>query len=128
LYEVPDSDTIRISTMLGRLTIPVRLQEMLVEASSEGKNLTQKLQQELPTLDISALDSMELFSNGPLPSAPASNETHIMSRDPVPAAAPAPKSPEAKESKKTETDLDAEGRSYSIEEYVKLKKSKTPAG
>jgi hypothetical protein len=124
LYEVPNSSTIKISTMLGRLTIPVRLQEMLIEASSEGKNLTQKLQQELPTLDISALDSMELFSNAPLSaSMQAPSDTHIMERTSMPAAA-ATKAEPAKEKKATDTDLDT-GHSYSIEEYVKLKKTKT---
>ena len=123
LYEVPNSASIKISTMLGRLTIPVRLQEMLIEASSEGKNLTQKLQQELPTLDISALDSMELFSNAPLSaSMQAPSDTHIMERTTMPAVSSKPET--AKEKKATDTDMDA-GQSYSIEEYVKLKKTKT---
>ncbi len=78
LYEVPNAKTIIISTMLGRLTIPVRLQEMLVEASSEGKNLAQKLQQELPTLDISALDSMDLFSQK---TSTSERDTHILERE-----------------------------------------------
>jgi len=121
LYEVPNSTAIKISTMLGRLTIPVRLQEMLVEASSEGKNLTQKLQQELPTLDISALDSMELFANGPMPTA-SSGDTHILERN----ASASGAQPKPTDNKKAE-DADLEARSYSLEEYVRLKKSKSPA-
>ena len=135
LYEVPNSTTIKISTMLGRLTIPVRLQEMLVEASSEGKNLTQKLAQILPTLDISALDDMDLFSNGPDPrQAPTGSETNVLSRDAVAGAAasyptePAPSAKETKEAKEAkDAELDLENRSYSLEEYVKLKKAKSPA-
>jgi hypothetical protein len=125
LYEVPNSTTIKISTMLGRLTIPVRLQEMLIEASSEGKNLTQKLAQVLPTLDISALDDMDLFSNGPEPrSAPLEPAVAAQPGAASYASGTAPK--EAKEGSK-EADLDLENRSYSLEEYVKIKKSKTPA-
>lgn len=135
LYEVPNASSIKISTMLGRLTIPVRLQEMLVEASSEGKNLTQKLQQILPTLDISALDEMELFSTGPAPSG-SSGDTHVLERAQAPAA-PAAAAPSGSassvfpkpgaEPKKAE-DADLEARSYSLEEYVRLKKTKSPAG
>lgn len=121
LYEVPNSNSIKISTMLGRLTIPVRLQEMLVEASSEGKNLTQKLQQVLPTLDISALDSMELFSAGPEPAA--GHDTHVLERE-QPAQATASRAAEPKK----QDDADLESRSYSLEEYVRLKKAKSTAG
>lgn len=123
LYEVPNSSTIKISTMLGRLTIPVRLQEMLVEASSEGKILSQKLQMELPTLDISGFDDMELFST----SAPKKgSDTAILAR----AEAADRLAAETMAIGKTESsanDLDLEQRSYSLEEYVKLKKAKTPA-
>src|SRR4051812_21430037 len=115
LYEVPNSTSIKISTMLGRLTIPVRLQEMLVEASSEGKNLTQKLQQELPTLDISALDNMELFASGPMPTA-GSSDTHILERNGATASA-AGAQPKSSDTKKPD-EVDIEGRSYSLEEYV----------
>jgi cell division GTPase FtsZ len=132
LYEVPNATTIKISTMLGRLTIPVRLQEMLVEASSEGKNLTQKLAQVLPTLDISALEEMELFSSGPDTRQQATgSETNVLAREAAPAGS-APESAtgkgkDAKDSKESKEEVDIEGRSYSLEEYVKLKKSKTGA-
>lgn len=136
LYEVPNASTIKISTMLGRLTIPVRLQEMLIEASSEGKNLSQKLAQELPTLDISALDDMELFSNGPAPQAAASSDTHVLAREAAASTATTGSSYAAEPAQPTaaataaakESDLDIESRSYSLEEYVKLKKQKSPAG
>ncbi|MEO7427168.1 MAG: hypothetical protein ABI036_18415 [Fibrobacteria bacterium] len=129
LYEVSNSTSIKISTMLGRLTIPVRLQEMLVEASSEGKNLTQKLAQILPTLDISALDDMELFANAPDPRSPA--DTTAFARESATAniPEPAPKVKESTEFKPSakEADPELENRSYSLEEYVKIKKSKSPA-
>jgi len=121
LYEVPNSTTIKISTMLGRLTIPVRLQEMLVEASSEGKNLSQKLQQELPTLDISALDSMELFAPGP---EAKGSDTAILAREAE--ARYAAELSAAARSDSAQSDADVENRSYSLEEYVKLKKAKSP--
>lgn len=136
LYEVPTSSTIKIASMLGRLTIPVRLQEMLVEASSEGKNLTQKLQQVLPTLDISSLDDMELFSNGPDPRQPAvESDTQVLARESAVAAAefkpdnaPAESATASQSPASKESDLDLENRSYSLEDYVKLKKAKTSAG
>lgn len=121
LYEVPGSSTIKICTMLGRLTIPVRLQEMLVEASSEGKNLTQKLQQELPTLDISALDSMELFSNEPMNTPAAASDTQMMARE------HANRADSARNESSGDASDELEKRSYSLEEYVKIKKSKSPA-
>ena len=124
LYEVPGSTTIKISTMLGRLTIPVRLQEMLVEASSEGKNLSQKLQQELPMLDISALDDMELFSQTPESKA---SDTQILAREASDAARQAAESSTIIPRPDATVDLDSENRSYSMEEYVKLKKAKSPA-
>jgi cell division GTPase FtsZ len=117
LYEMPNSSSIKISTMLGRLTIPVRLQEMLAEASSEGKNLNNKLQQELPTLDISSIEGMELFSTGP--SANRETDTHILSREMQGSSGEATRGGE-----------DAsmlENRPYSLEEYVRLKKTKSPA-
>ncbi|MDQ2999654.1 MAG: hypothetical protein M3Y08_00125 [Fibrobacterota bacterium] len=132
LYEVPNSDTIKICTMLGRLTIPVRLQEMLIEASSEGKNLTQKLAQELPTLDISALDSMELFSDALTPRAETSSDTHIMAREAAAntgtTGASYTSEPAPTANISNETNLDLENRTYSLEDYVKLKKQKSPAG
>jgi cell division GTPase FtsZ len=123
LYEVPNSSVIRISTMLGRLSIPVRLQEMLVEASSEGKNLTQKLQQELPILDISALDSMELFAPS---NERKGSDTHTLARD-VAEARLAAEASTAIRIEATQAEIDQESRSYSLEEYVKLKKAKSPA-
>lgn len=122
LYEVPNSTTIKISTMLGRLTIPVRLQEMLVEASSEGKNLSQKLQQELPTLDISALDNMELFAPGP---EAKGSDTAVLAREAE--ARYAAETSAAAKPDSALSDADLENRSYSLEEYVKLKKAKSPA-
>jgi len=133
LYEVPNSSTIKICTMLGRLTIPVRLQEMLVEASSEGKNLTQKLQQILPTLDISALDDMELFATGPEPRSGSGRETHVLEREGGPVKPAAPSAPEAETASgdtatgSREPEPDLENRTYSLEDYVKLKKAKTSA-
>jgi cell division GTPase FtsZ len=132
LYEMPNSSNIKISTMLGRLTIPVRLQEMLTEASSEGKTLNAKLQQELPQLDISALDAMELFSiPGTTGRIEGGSDTHILARDAA-ALAPAftteipkasqPLSPAPSEG----ADLE-DNKSYSLEEYVKKKKLKASA-
>ena len=131
LYEMPNGSNIKISTMLGRLTIPVRLQEMLTEASSEGRTLNAKLQQELPTLDISALESMDLFAQ-PGPAPTAGSDTNILAREsgaatsgfsnPIPANPPETPKADGSES----TDLE-DNKSYSLEEYVKIKKLKTSA-
>ena len=123
LYEVPNSTTIKISTMLGRLTIPVRLQEMLVEASSEGKMLSQKLQMELPTLDISGFDDMELFANPPLKKG---SDTAILARAEEADRLAAESYAAGKNESTAQSEIDLENRSYTLEEYVKLKKSKTP--
>jgi cell division GTPase FtsZ len=132
LYEVPNSSTIKICTMLGRLTIPVRLQEMLIEASSEGKNLTQKLQQILPTLDISALDGMELFASGPEPRAGTGSDTHILAREAANLKAGNPPASDSTsgnaQAGSREPEPDLENRTYSLEDYVKLKKAKASAG
>ena len=141
LYELPSSaNTIKICTMLGRLTIPVRLQEMLAEASTEGKNLTQKIQQVLPTLDISALESMELFSSGPEPRVQhqITSETQVLNRDtgasygsnnvPAYAADRSAGDGSSDTSENQDGQDNSESRSYSLEEYVRLKKLKSPAG
>ncbi len=111
LYETPPgTSTVKISSMLGRLSIPIRLQEMLAGASSEGQNLKQKINQELPTLDISALEDMELFSNrSESRSVRSLKDTAILARSEITAA----------------TTVVLENRPYSPEEYVRLKKSST---
>jgi hypothetical protein len=131
IYELANSETIKISTMLGRLTIPIRLQEMLMEATSEGMNLAQKFQQEMPTLDMSALDGMDLFgSTANLHGndrqryqegleAQYNHGFEVASHENpqasvVPELEPNPVPDEAE-------------RSYSLEDYVKIKKSKTSA-
>jgi len=121
LYELPSGNTIKISTMLGRLTIPVRLQELLAEASTEGQNLSRKIQQALPTLDISSLEEMELFSEGPAPRDTAKgSDTHVISRDIQATFPPIDDAP-----------LPDEGGSavepnqpYSLEDYIRLKKGR----
>jgi cell division GTPase FtsZ len=116
LYETTGSNSVKISTMLGRLTIPIRLQELLQEASSEGQNLSRKIQQELPTLDISSLDGMELFSVGPGPRDHQGTDTHVLSRD-IHATVPT-------------SEINGEGgavdasQAYSLEDYIRLKKGK----
>lgn len=119
LYETT-GNTVKISTMLGRLTIPVRMQELLAEASSEGQNLSRKIQTALPTLDISSLDDMELFSVGPDPRQSPGNDTHILARDNAampPAGAPSSSSGE-------EGPNLSENQAYSLEEYIRLKKGR----
>lgn len=120
LYELPAGNTVKISTMLGRLTIPVRLQELLAEASSEGQNLNRKIKQELPTLDISALEDMELFDVGPAPATTKPADTHVLARDnQVTAPATTADSPAA-------SDVNVEeNQSYSLEDYIRLKKGRT---
>jgi hypothetical protein len=82
-------------------------------------------------LDISALDEMELFSSGPAP-ASSSGDTHIIERNPAPAPAPSGSAssvfPKPGAEAKKADEVDSEGRSYSLEEYVRLKKTKSPAG
>jgi cell division GTPase FtsZ len=119
LYELPGGNTVKISTMLGRLTIPVRLQELLAEASSEGHNLNRKIQQELPTLDISALDDMELFSVGPAPGAARPADTHVLARD-IQVTMPSG-SPEDVAAGDPNVE---ENQSYSLEDYIRLKKGR----
>ncbi len=129
LYEHNNPSTVKITSMLGRLAIPVRLQEMLAEASSEGKNLSQKIQKELPRLDISALDDMELFSMGPEPlvdTTPPAAKTQALAREDSDAET---SNPTGRESSFFSSDelLQNEGnQSYTLEEYVRLKKMKSP--
>ncbi len=124
LYEMPPGSPIKISTMLGRLTIPVRLQELLQEASSEGQNLNRKIQQALPTLDISALEEMELFSVGPTANyAPRSSDTHVLDRDEPMAGEPQPQAMESRPMPAAEAPLE-ENQAYSLEEYIRLKKGR----
>ncbi len=126
LYEHGNPSTVKITSMLGRLAIPVRLQEMLAEASSEGQNLSQKIQKELPRLDISALENMELFSMGPDVTQVAA-KTHFLPRE------EGESRPESYSTASHSSDGDAadtdgredDSRSYTLEEYVRLKKMKT---
>lgn len=128
LYEVPNSDTIRISTMLGRLAIPARLKDMLAEASNEGLSLSRKMKEELPQLDISSLDAVDLLGFDPpskkSPStALSASDTHILRREEI---AVAPGVPEIYPGMAGDGEAGPalEGKSYSVEEYVKLKKAK----
>ncbi|HLP42460.1 MAG TPA: hypothetical protein VK465_13210 [Fibrobacteria bacterium] len=125
LYEMQDASSIKISTMLGRLAIPDRLQEMLTEASSEGKALNAKLRQELPTLDISALESMDLFTPPPL----KGSDTAILPRAARVtgnlAVAFSTETPDSRGGTEALSGDSDDNRSYSIEEYVRIKKQKT---
>ncbi len=128
--------------MLGRLAIPVRLQELLAEASTEGRNLNHKIQQELPQLDISELDEMDLFSFAPsnqgTTPAPAytpsqsPTETRILSRDDFASdhtddQKPGGENDSHQDANGESGEFEINGKSYTLEEYVRIKKMKSPA-
>jgi hypothetical protein len=115
LYELPPGSPVKISTMLGRLTLPVRLQELLTEASQEGQQLSRKIKEEIPTLDISALDGMELFSLAPLPEEVSrGRETSVLDRSQA----------SQEGSDYSDEGLSQDGQAYSPEDYVRIKRSK----
>jgi cell division GTPase FtsZ len=58
-----DDKPIKLYTMLGKLPLPERVNELLSEAMEEGKQLSQKVRVEIPRLDLSGLDDMALFSS-----------------------------------------------------------------
>ncbi len=103
IYEHNNPAVVKVATMLGRLTIPVRLQELLAEASTEGRNLNRKIQQELPTLDISVLDGMELFASAP----PRGTDTAVLAQNNAAEGGPLDQKP-----------------AYAPEEYVRLKRNR----
>ncbi len=64
IYQYTKEDKpIKLYAMLGKLPIPSRVKELLSQALDEGKRLSQKVKVEIPKLDLSGLEGVELFSS-----------------------------------------------------------------
>lgn len=61
IYKMKEPGPIRIYTMLGRLSLPNRMVNLMSQAATEGQHLAQKVKQKVPTMDLSEIESMEFF-------------------------------------------------------------------
>lgn len=63
IYQYTRSDKpVKLYAMLGKLPLPERVNALLTQAIEEGKQLSRKVKEEIPKLDLSGLDGIELFS------------------------------------------------------------------
>jgi|GEM_PF-1662414 len=64
IYQYSKEDRpVKLYAMLGKLPLPGRVNELLSQAVEEGKQLSQKVKEEIPRLDLSGLEGVELFSS-----------------------------------------------------------------
>jgi len=61
IYQLKEPGPVTIFTMLGRLSLPNRIVNLLSQAAIEGQHLAQKVKQKMPTLDLTEIESMEFF-------------------------------------------------------------------
>ncbi len=61
IYQMKEPGPVKIFTMLGRLSLPNRIVNLMSQAAIEGQHLAQKVKQKMPTLDLSEIESMEFF-------------------------------------------------------------------
>jgi len=61
IYKMKEPGPIRMYTMLGRLSLPNRMVNLMSQAATEGQHLAQKVKQKVPTMDLSEIESMEFF-------------------------------------------------------------------
>jgi len=61
IYQLKEPGPVKIFTMLGRLSLPNRIINLMSQAAIEGQHLAQKVKQKMPTLDLSEIENMEFF-------------------------------------------------------------------
>lgn len=61
IYKMKEPGPVRIYTMLGRLSLPNRMVNLMSQAAAEGQHLAQKVKAKVPTMDLSEIESMEFF-------------------------------------------------------------------
>ncbi|MBI5190108.1 MAG: HEAT repeat domain-containing protein [Nitrospirae bacterium] len=61
IYQMKEPGPVKIFTMLGRLSLPNRIINLMSQAAIEGQHLAQKVKQRMPTLDLTEIESMEFF-------------------------------------------------------------------
>jgi hypothetical protein len=61
IYQMKEPGPVRMFTMLGRLSLPNRMLNLMSQAAAEGQHLAQKVRQKLPTLDLTEIEGMEFF-------------------------------------------------------------------
>lgn len=61
LYVAPDDGPLKAYVLSASLRLPARISSLLGEAQSEGRELQRKIQEEIPELEISPLEGLELF-------------------------------------------------------------------
>ena len=61
IYQTKEPGPVKIFTMLGRLSLPNRIVNLMSQAAIEGQHLAQKVKQKMPTLDLTEIESMEFF-------------------------------------------------------------------
>lgn len=61
LYVAPDDAPLRAYVLSASLALPTRIQDLLGDARSEGTELARKIQEEIPGLEVSPLEGLELF-------------------------------------------------------------------
>jgi len=61
IYQMKEPGAVKMFTMLGRLSLPNRIVNLMSQAAIEGQHLAQKVKQKMPTLDLSEIESMEFF-------------------------------------------------------------------
>ncbi|MCI0527522.1 MAG: HEAT repeat domain-containing protein, partial [Nitrospira sp.] len=63
IYQYTREDRpVKLYAMLGKLSLPERVNQLLAQAVEEGKQLSRKVKEEIPKLDLSGLEGIELFS------------------------------------------------------------------
>ncbi|MCP4500929.1 MAG: hypothetical protein GY822_13295 [Deltaproteobacteria bacterium] len=61
IYIATDDDNVKVHVLSASFSLPERLTTLLSEAQEEGSELARKISAELPSLETSALDGMDLF-------------------------------------------------------------------
>lgn len=61
VYQLKEPGPVKMFTMLGRLSLPNRVINLMSQAAIEGQHLAQKVKQKMPTLDLSEIESMDFF-------------------------------------------------------------------
>jgi cell division GTPase FtsZ len=61
LYVGPDDTPLEVYVLSASLALPTRVQELLGAAQIEGQDLMRKIQEEIPELEISPLEGLDLF-------------------------------------------------------------------
>ncbi len=61
IYQTKEPGPVKIFSMLGRLSLPNRIINLMSQAAIEGEHLAQKVKRKIPTLDLTEIENMEFF-------------------------------------------------------------------